>query len=275
MWDPQEQMLYWVDIEAKELHHFDPATGKDGLWSMPSRIGCFAIRSRGGFIVALEDGFHLFDPVSGNLEHLHDPEPDRPGNRLNDGTTDPLGRMIATTMPMGPREPVGSVYKLRRDGRVERLFHSLKVPNGCAFSPDGRTFYFSDTASDVQTIWACDYNPEDGHVSNRRTFAETHELAGRPDGGTIDAAGCYWMAGMGGWQLVRFTPAGKVDRIIEMPCERPSKIAFGGRDLDILYVTSAADGLSEGTEARQPHAGGIFALRVPGAVGLPTPRFHG
>ena len=106
-------------------------------------------------------------------------------------------------------------------------------------------------------------------------FVDTHGLAGRPDGGTVDADGCYWMAGVGGWQLVRFTPAGKVDLIVEVPVEKPTKIAFGGAALDVIYVTSIGMPLTPGTEERQPQAGGIFALRVPGVSGLAQPRFAG
>lgn len=275
LWCERERALFWADIEGRALHRFDPATGQDRSWSLPSRIGCFAVRERDGFVVALENGFHFFDPATGALEAIVDPEPDRPGSRFNDGTTDRAGRFVAGTMPMGPRAPVAGLYRLWPDRRCERLFDGLTVTNGCAFSPDGRVFYFSDSESHIRTIWACDYDPASGAVSNRRVFVDTHGLAGRPDGGTVDAEGCYWMAGVGGWQLVRFTPAGEVDRIVEMPVEKPTKIAFGGPALDVLYVTSIGQGLTEGTEARQPQAGGIFALRMPGVSGLPQPRFAG
>lgn len=275
LWCEREQVLWWVDIEAKALHRFDPASGSDRSWQLPSRIGCFALRAGGGMVVALEDGFHLFDPATGELQAILDPEPDQPGNRFNDGTTSPGGAFIAGTMPMGPRAPVAALYRLWPDRRCERLFDGLTVTNGCAFSPDGRTFYFSDTEASVRTIWACDHDLGSGALTNRRVFVDTHGLAGRPDGGACDAEGCYWMAGVGGWQLVRFTPKGAVDRIVELPVERPTKVAFGGPSLDTLYVTSIGRGPTPGTEARQPQAGGIFALRLPGIVGVALPRFAG
>lgn len=275
VWCEREQALWWVDIEGKALHRFDPASAQDRRWPMPERIGCFALRERGGAVVALEGGFHFLDLATGALEPILDPEPEKPGNRFNDGTTDPRGRFIAGTMPMGPREPVGAFWRLWPDRHCEKLFDGLTVTNGTAFSPDGRTFYFSDSEAHVRTIWACDYDPDSGNIANRRVFVDTHGLAGRPDGGTVDADGCYWMAGVGGWQLVRFTPEGKVDRIVEMPVEKPTKVAFGGKDLDVLYVTSIGMGLTPGSERRQPQAGGIFAVRVPGVVGLPQPRFAG
>ncbi len=275
MWCEREQVLWWADIDGRALHRFDPATGLDRNWTLPSRLGCFAFREQGGFLVALENGFHFYDPDSGRLEAIVDPEADKPGNRFNDGTTDPAGRFVAGTMPLGPRKPVAALYRLWPGGRCERLFDGLTVTNGCAFSPDGRTFYFSDSESSIRTIWACDYDPDDGTITNRRVFVDTHGLAGRPDGGAVDADGCYWMAGVGGWQLVRFTPKGEVDRIIDFPAEKPSKVAFGGADLDVLYVTTIGAGPTPGTEARQPHAGGLFALRVPGVRGLPPVRFAG
>jgi L-arabinonolactonase len=275
VWDDREGVLWWVDIEAPSLRRFDPGSGADRAWPMPSRIGCFAPREGGGFVVALEDGFHLFDAGSGAFEHIADPEPDRPGNRMNDGTVDPRGGFVAGTMPLGPREPVAGFYRLNADRTVDTLFTGMTVSNGSAFSPDGRTFYFSDSESSIRTIWACDHDPDTGALSNRRVFVDTRGLAGRPDGGTVDADGCYWMAGVGGWQLVRFTPRGEVDRVVDMPVERPTKIAFGGAALDTLYVTSIGEGLSGEAAARQPQAGGLFALRVPGATGLPTRRFAG
>lgn len=275
VWCDREQVLWWVDIEGRTLHRSDPAAGTDRSWSLPTRIGCFALREQGGMVVAMEDGFHLLDLDTCALTAIIDPEADKPGNRFNDGTTDPRGRFVAGTMPLGPREPVGALYRLWPDRRCERLFDGLTVTNGCAYSPDGRTFYFADSVPHIRTIWACDHDLDSGLLTNRRVFVDTHGLAGRPDGGTVDAAGCYWMAGVGGWQLVRFTPDGRVDRIVDVPVEKPTKIAFGGRDLDVIYVTSIGDGLTAGTEARQPQAGGIFALSLPGVQGLPPWRFAG
>ena len=275
LWCEREQVLWWADIEGRAVHRFDPAAGTDRSWTLPSRVGCFALREQGGMVVALEDGFHFLDLATNALTPIVDPEADKPGNRFNDGTTDLKGRFIAGTMPMGPREPVAALYRLWPDRRCERLFDGLTVTNGSAYSPDGRVFYFSDSEPSVRTIWACDHDPDSGALANRRVFVDTHGLAGRPDGGTVDAEGCYWMAGVGGWQLVRFTPAGKVDRIVEVPVEKPTKIAFGGEGLDVLYVTSIGASLSPGSEARQPQAGGLFALRVPGVQGLPQPRFAG
>jgi sugar lactone lactonase YvrE len=272
MWDERESRLWWVDIDSRLLHRFDPATGDDVTWTLPSRIGCFVFRERGGLVVALENGFSFFDPAIGALEPIHDPEPDKPGNRFNDGTPDPAGRFLAGTMPMGERLPVAAIWRLDSDLAVERLVDGLRVANGMAFSPDGRLFYWSDSEASVQTIWRADYDAASGAMGAPAVFATTHELAGRPDGGTIDADGCYWMAGVGGWQLVRFTPAGKVDMIIDMPVEKPSKIAFGGADLATLYVTTARQRLAPEQLAAEPLAGDLLALDF-GVKGLPEHRY--
>ena len=247
MWDETLGRLWWVDINAPTLNRFDPATGENRAWTMPSRIGCFGFRAKGGFVVALEDGFSTFDPETGAIEAIVDPEPEWPENRFNDGTPDSAGRLIAGTMPMGERLPVASIWRLDADRRVSRLVDGLRVSNGMAFSPDGRLFYWSDSDPSVQTIWVADYDPASGTLGRRRVLAKTDELAGRPDGGTIDADGCYWMAGVGGWQLVRITPAGRVDRIIDMPIEKPTRPMFGGPDLSTLFVTSIGSSFSEGS----------------------------
>ncbi|HMR29912.1 MAG TPA: SMP-30/gluconolactonase/LRE family protein [Geminicoccaceae bacterium] len=270
VWDDRDQALWWVDIQSCTLNRFDPATATNTLWTLPGRIGCFAPREQSGHVVAMQDGFAFFDTATGQLEPIADPEAHLPDNRFNDGTVDPAGRLIAGTMPMGPREPVAAIYRLWPDRRWDRLWGDMVISNGMAFSPDGRTFYFADTEASRRTIWSCDYDADSGAVGPRRVFVDTHGRPGRPDGGTVDADGCYWMAGVGGWELVRYTPGGEVDRVIPMPVEKPTKIAFGGRELDTLYVTSiVAD------DPKQPQAGGLFALRVPGVKGLPTWRFAG
>jgi sugar lactone lactonase YvrE len=145
------------------------------------------------------------------------------------------------------------------------------VSNGLAFSPDGRTLYHSDSYAAVRTIWAWDLHPDDGSISNRRVFVDTRGMPGRPDGGAVDADGCYWMAANDGWELVRFTPKGRIDRRIKLPIAKPSMPAFGGAKLDIIYVTSIRP--SSGLE-QQPQAGSLFAVAA-GVTGLPEPRYKG
>lgn len=276
VWDDAEQVLYWVDIPAGEVHRFDPATGEDRAWTVGEAVGSLAVRSPAGLVLATRTGFWLYDPGTGERIGVADPEPDRPDSRFNDGATDPAGRFWAGTMKdRGARAPVSALYRLDPDLTVHPGFGGLYVSNGLAFSPDGRTMYFSDSHPDVRTIWGCDYDLDDGVATNRRAFFDTRSVAGLPDGGTVDSEGCYWMAGIGGWQVVRLTPDGAVDRVVEMPVERPSKPMFGGLDLDVLFVTSLSEGVSAGSEEQQPQAGGLFAVTGLGVTGLPQKRFAG
>ena len=272
VWSVEEQVLYWVDIPRPTLNRFDPATGINTHWEMPSHIGCLALYQGGGAVVALCDGFHHFNFQSRSLRLLIDAEPHKPGNRFNDGTVDPAGRFWAGTMPIaGPGDlPEGALYCLELDGSARQAEGGFWIQNGLTFSPDGRTMYVSDSYPQVRTIWAYDYDPDCGVPSNRRVFFDTRVVAGRPDGAAMDVDGCYWMAGVGGGQLVRITPQGEVDRIIEMPVEKPTKIAFGGRNLDVMYVTS----IGEGAGPDRPEAGNLFAVNA-GVQGLAVPHYGG
>lgn len=275
-WDYRAQVLWWVDIPAGLIHKFDPASGINTTHEWGEPVGCLAPRRQGGLILAAKSGFHFFDPATGKREALEDPEKHLPQNRFNDGTTDLRGRFWAGTMEDGGgTQPLGRFYRFDSSRFCLPWRDKIFTTNGLAFSPDGGTMYFADTNRNVQTIWACDYDLEDGMPSNQRVFFDAREVAGRPDGGTVDAEGCYWMAGVGGWQLVRLTPYGKIDRIVDLPVERPSKPMFGGAGLDTLYVTSIGSGLSTGTEARQPQAGGLFAVDGLGVCGLEQQPFAG
>jgi L-arabinonolactonase len=273
LWDVRQQALFWVDIPRGRLHRFDPATGHNRTWDMGEPIGCLALRERGGAVVALQSGFHLFDFGTGEKTPVIDPEADRPHNRFNDGATDRQGRFWAGTMRTGEPAPEGAFYRLDPDLSCQRWQGEIYTTNGLAFSPDGRTMYCSDSNPQVRTIWACDYDPSTGTPGTRRIFFDTRAVAGRPDGGTVDADGCYWMAGVGGSQLVRLTPAGRVDRIVELPVERPTRPAFGGSDLDVLFVTSI--GARPASGQPQPRAGGLFAITGLGVQGVAEVRFRG
>ncbi len=274
VWDHRAQILWWVDIAAGLVHRYDPETGRNRTFEWGEPVGCLAVREPGGLILATKSGFHLFDPETGAREALADPEAHLPDNRFNDGATDTLGRFWAGTMKDGGEpQRLGTFYRYDPDGTLTAHFDKVYTTNGMAFSPDGRTIYFSDSNPQIRTIWSASYDPETGTPGEPREFFDTREVAGRPDGGTVDADGCYWMAGVSGWQLLRITPQGKVDRIIEMPVEKPTKPMFGGPKLDILYVTSIGVSLTEGTE--QPEAGSLFAVSGLGVTGVPQTRFAG
>lgn len=274
VWSGAEGVLYWVDIPGQRLHAFDPATSESQSWDMPAPIGCVALRHQ-GLLVALQTGLFGFDPASGVLRHLADPPYQASGARFNDGRCDAGGRfwVSSMTLPPDPVAKAGRLHRIDQDLRAHALVTGLIVGNGLAFSPDGRTLYHSDSHASVQTIWAWDLDAADGTIGNRRVFASTHDVAGRPDGAAVDVDGCYWIAANDGWQLIRYTPQGKVDRTIRLPVRRPTMLAFGGRELDTIFVTSMRPQPGD-PPADQPQAGGLFALSV-GIQGLPEPRFAG
>jgi sugar lactone lactonase YvrE len=275
VWDVADQALWWVDIPAGLVHRHD-ASGIEQSWEIGEAVGCLARREAGGLLLATRSGFHLFDPATGARTAIADPEADLPENRFNDGVTDPRGRFWAGTMKdQGEPAARGTFWRIDADRAVTRGPDGFWTTNGLAFAPDGRTIYFSDSNPAIRTIWRAPYDLDAGTIGPRTVFFDTHAVAGRPDGATMDVDGCYWMAGVGGWQLVRITPAGRVDRIVEMPVERPSRPMWGGPRLDTLYVTSIGAGLTPGTEARQPDAGGLFAVTGLGTAGLPQTRFAG
>lgn len=273
IWDARDACLWWVDIPAGLIHRFDPATGENATFEFGEPVGCLAVRERGGLVVAAASGFWFFDPETGARAHLHDPEPDRPDSRFNDGAVDARGRFWAGTMANVPTNPVGAVYCLSPDLTVTKWRDAMHTPNGMAFSPDGDVLYLSDSFPKVRMVWRCRYDIETGTPQDFTPFFDTEGLAGRPDGATVDAEGCYWLAGVSGWQIYRISPDGRLIATIDLPVEKPSRPAFGGDGMATLYVTSISEGITPGTD--QPQAGGLFAIEGLGITGLPHPRFAG
>jgi len=259
VWDVVAQCLWWVDIPAGVIYRYDPASGENRSIHYGEPVGCLAVREQGGLVLATKSGFCFFDPDSGTRKAINDPEAHMAENRFNDGTTDSKGRFWAGTMKDGGTpEALGSFYRLDKDLTVTRWKSEFFTTNGLAFSPSGNRMYFAESHRSIRTIWACDYDIETGTPAEPEVFFDTTAVAGRPDGGTVDSEGCYWQAGVDGWQIYRLSPAGEVMMTVDLPVERPSKPMFGGANLDILYVTSIGVGLTEGSN--QPDAGGLFAI---------------
>jgi len=263
-------MLWWVDSRWPAAKRLDPSSGAVMMLVLPEVVGSIALRERGGLIAATKSGIHFLDAASGALAPAANPEARLPENRFNDGRCDRAGRFWAGTMSDVKRDPVGSLYRFDADFGCTRLRNAIIIPNSLAFSPDSRTMYFADT--NRHTIWSWDYDLASGGATNERVFADTG--AGRPDGSCVDASGCLWNAEYGAWRLVRYTPQGKVDRVLEMPVANPTCCCFGGEDLGTLYVTTATQRLAPEDQARQPLAGSLLALR-PGVKGLAESRFAG
>lgn len=273
VWDTRENVLWWVDIPAGLIHRYDPARGENQTQEFGQPVGCLALRAQGGMVLAAKTGFWLYDWHAGTRLPLSDPEDTKPLNRFNDGTTDARGRFWAGTMKDGGTPaPEGQFFRLDPDFGVTPWKDRIYTTNGLAFSPDGTTMYFSDSFAEVRTIWQAPYDLDTGTPGPAEVFFDTRAVAGRPDGGTVDTDGCYWQAGVSGGQIYRITPAGKVDRVIDMPVVKPSKPMFGGPNLDTLYVTSIGAGADL---AAEPQAGGLFAITGLGVQGLPQWHFAG
>lgn len=273
VWSPIEQVLWWVEILEKRLHRFDPVLGVDQVFDLPSYVGCVALSDAGGVVVALQEGLAHFDASSEVLTPLDGGGRLDAAVRYNDGVTSPQGDLLVTTMQVTPPfdAPVHGVSLFRAGEPVRQLAGDLLIGNGLAFSPDGRTAYLSDSHPSRRCIWAFDWDGEAGELRDRRLFFQMGDQPGHPDGAAIDVDGGYWFAAAYGWSVVRLTPDGQLDRVIPVPLQKPTKPAFGGPDLDRLYLTSIGTNLEAGSEAQQPHAGGLLSLDV-GLAGLaPTP----
>jgi sugar lactone lactonase YvrE len=275
LWDPSQGVLWWIDIWARLIHRFDPATGQDRVWQAPQYLGCLGLRQRGGLILTMATGFYFFDPESGRFEAIADPERHLAETRFNDGKTDRQGRFWSGTMFEAPGRPVefiGALYRMDSDLSVHKVIDGIGCANGLAWSPDAKTMYFSD--SHAGAVWAFDFDPLTGEIENRRTFIDMTETGGVADGATVDAYGCYWVTVPVTGKVCRYDPDGKLIQTVVLPTDLPTCCEFGGPDLDILYVTTALLRRPAEHFARQRNPGGLFAVHV-GVKGLGLPAFKG
>jgi sugar lactone lactonase YvrE len=262
LWAAGEAAVWFVDINRQQVLCFDTraATGRSFL--APSAPGFLAPARLGGFIAGLKTGLHSFDPAAGTFSLRHVVEPDRPGNRLNDGAVDLQGRLWFGSMDDAENKPTGALYRLDTDG-PRAMDEGYVITNGPAFSPDGLTLYHTDTLE--RTIYAFDLG-ERGDIGNKRVFVRIEEGAGYPDGPVVDAQGCLWTGLFGGWAVRRYSPRGELLASVRFPCANVTKIAFGGPQLTTVYATTAWKGLDARARAEQPLAGGLFRFEceVPG-----------
>jgi L-arabinonolactonase len=273
VWDCAENALYRIDAEKGEIFRLNPATGNVRSWTVkPARhIGSFALRKEGGAVLATNHGLEWFDFGTGQLTPITYPDGKLPHTRFNDGKVDVRGRFVVGEINL-KGEAIGRFYRLEPDGKCVRLGEGVRCFNGPCFSPDGRILYYSDTT--VDTIYASDYEPETGTVSNRRVFARTTELNGSPDGCTVDSEGRVWSALVRSGQVGCFTPDGKLERLIKVPPKHVSSTMFGGEKLDELYITSIGSSLGGMLEPNEAD-GGLYVIRGLGVSGKPEPRFAG
>ncbi|PQV47992.1 SMP-30/gluconolactonase/LRE family protein [Paraburkholderia sp. BL21I4N1] len=282
VWRAAEQALYWVDIPAQKIVRLALEAGKRSEWRLLEKVACIAFDRHGTVLAGCETGLFavtLGDTATADGQSLQveahrlaAPSFACDDMRFNDGRCDRQGRFWSGTMvqDMSLARPAGALYRFDERGVLSvPVVDALITQNGLAWSPDGATMYLSDSHPLRRQIWAFDYDIGTGEPRNRRVFADLHHYVGRPDGAAVDADGCYWICANDAGRLLRFTPQGKLDREIVVPAVKPAMCAFGGRDLDTLFVTSIrpATGATE-------HDGHLFAVR-PGVTGLPEPEYAG
>ncbi|MFF5841444.1 SMP-30/gluconolactonase/LRE family protein [Streptomyces massasporeus] len=262
-WDAATGRLLWIDILGSRLHTYDPATGRRSVRRTEQHIGAVKPRAGGGLVLNLRDGIGLLDPDGGFRWLHHEPVP---GRRANDAAVAPDGTLWTGTMRYDEAPGGGTLSRVTGDGSVDVVLDDVAVSNGTGWSPDGRLMYYIDSPTRRVDV----FDHVDGRITGRRTLAEIEESAGFPDGLTVDAEGCVWVALWQGSAVRRYTPDGVLDRVIELPVPLVTACAFGGADLSDLYITTARVGLTEPPAL----AGSLFV--VPGAgKGLAHPPFAG
>ena len=274
VWSVAEQCLYFVGITDRKLLRYTPHDRSVVVRSFDAMLTAVAPRAKGGLVLADERSFSVIEPIADIRKPVVSIAKEPPGNRFNDGKCDRRGRFWAGTMDTQVWDaPVGTLYRLDGDGSVVEMVHQVRCSNGLGWSPDNRTFYY--TESFAHRIHAFDHDPDSGTLTNRRVFAAIDPESGAfPDGLTVDAEGFVWSAQPVYGRLVRYSPDGAIDRIVDMPISRPTSCMFGGDDLKTLYITSAHNSLTPAQRHEEPLAGGLFAFR-PGVKGIAETPFAG
>lgn len=275
VWSPEESVLYWVDIDGRLVHRYDPATGTDETRQVPGRPGSLVRTSQPGrLLLAAENQTVWLDWETGVTIPWVTLEPPGIGNRMNDGRTDPAGRYWVGSMYERAADErfTGSLYRIEGDGSFAVARRRVGVPNALAFDTERNRMYFADSLT--RTVVRYDYDLETGSARNETVFVDFGDLPGRPDGACVDTEGCYWVAAVHGGAVLRFTPDGALDRRIDFPVMMPTMTAFGGPGLDLLFVTSIGGGGSHALVEGQSRAGDLFVLD-PGVTGLPDAPFAG
>lgn len=271
LWDVASQRLYWVDIIEHKVMCFDPSTGANPGYDVAQEVGTVVLTEDSKLLLGLRSGISVFDPHSGSFLPLCSPEPGAQHKRLNDGKCDRRGRFWVGSMVEGGEKGSGGLFCLDADLHLERKLGGVSCSNGLVWSKDSTKFYYIDTPTHRVDVF--DHDAATGAIENRRTVARFIEGEGAPDGMTIDADDCLWVALWGGSKVVKLDPnTGEVLLEVAVPATNVTSCAFGGPDLSELYITTARVGESPQALAARPLAGSLFRASV-SAVGVPSTRF--
>lgn len=274
LWCEQTQSLLWLDIDGGKLQRFHPATGRHDRFAFEDRyVGSLALmREPGRVLLGIALGLFVFDLATGEQRLLCQVEPPEIDNRLNDGRCDAQGRFWVGTMDNQLHRPNGAFYRVDADGTAHRQFGDVIVSNTVAMSPAQGTLYFSDTRRFI--TWQFSLDLAVGALSDRRVFVDHSPTRSRPDGACVDAEGFVWNAIFAAGRVVRYSPAGEVSRVIELPVTNPTCVCLGGPDLKTLFITTARRFLDRKQLRSEPLAGSVLAIEVD-VPGLPEQRFGG
>jgi len=268
VWDPERAMLGWVDVYNQRVHQFDPAAERDRYFETGELVTALALTRGDRLLLALRDRLALLDPRSGVIDLLCHVDVGRADGRLNDGKCDAQGRFWVGSMSQRPGE--AALFRYDPDGSLHVMERGLTLSNGLGWSPDGQTFYLTDSMA--RKIYAYRFDPDSGSIGDRRVLVDLSQETVEPDGLTVDRAGRLWSALWNGWCVACFDADGKEVERAPLPVQRPTSLTFGGDALRDLYVTSASVGLSQAEVERGIFAGDLFRAATD-CAGLPTHRF--
>lgn len=265
-WNYKTQELYWVDIEGKQLNIYNPTTKNNRSISMPSLIGTVVPYKENEAVVALVDGIYKVNLLTEEVTLLSDVEFNMPENRFNDGKCDPNGNLWVGSMHFKQSRPNASVYKVNEQGETIKMIDSVTISNGIVWTKDTKTMYYIDTPS--ANIMAYDFDPDTSTISNGRVAVKVSKEDGFPDGMTIDENDMLWVGMWNGNAIAHFNPkTGELIDKIKVPAHNVTSCAFGGKNLDILYITTSSLDMSEEEQKAYPLAGSIFKAK-PGVKGV-------
>ncbi len=266
LWNPGDGRLYWTDNRSQRVHRLDPATGTAEVVAEGQSFYAFTLQADGSLLLFMDRTRVGAARPGGPVRLVIDGLPGEGEARFNDVVADRSGRVVAGVIPA--EGGTGSLYSVGTDGSATLLASGLEMPNGMAFSSDDRLLYVAETRG--RRIALFDYDLDSGTVSNRRVFIDLSGVEGSPDGITLDAEGCLWVALAGGWSVVRYGPSGAETTRVEFPARKITSIGFGDGDLSTAYVTSSSRQSTPGEEIG-PEGGALFAFH-PGVAGVPEHR---